>query len=399
MNVALIALSTAASSVIPPLTLAYIAGVLEQRRHIVRIYDLALTPDVPLSTAFRPLRAFRPQAIVVASEQLLFIEQALEILHDQHMSVLPLRLKRDSLAVSSSCAYVLTWLGCRRGSENDIAVNETLYEPPDRSPIDLDKLPFPARHLLSLEAYNLRAVGGELQTTLLVGASEGEEVVLRTPAQIVAELRSVSRECGIRHYLFPGIPLTTDRAWLQELLTRLDDAQLGISWEATVNAESLDKSLLMQMAQAGCEKLCFSLTATRVFESATARERLKQIVTQAHQYGIYARADLNLEPPYEAIPYLVDVAATFGLDDVSFNVCNPFAQDQSVSDRTDDNLRLEFLARQRYDVGRSRQRMIERYGPALGALIWKFSNWWLLGRVAVRKIAGLEEREDLARSV
>jgi hypothetical protein len=398
VNVALIALSTAASSVIPPLTLAYIAGVLEQRRHIVRIYDLALTPDVPLSTAFRPLRAFRPQAVVVAGEQLPFIEQALEILHDQHTSVLPLRLKRDSLAVNSICAYVLTWLD-RRGPENDIAVNETLCAAPNRLPIDLDKLPFPARHLLSLEAYNLRAVGGELQTTLLVGAAEGEEMVLRMPSQIVAELRSVSRECGIRHYLFPGIPLTTDRTWLQELLTRLDDAQLGISWEATVNAESLDEALLMQMAQAGCEKLCFSLTATRVFESATARERLKQIVTLAHQYGIYARADLNLEPPYEAIPYLVDVAATFGLDDVSFNVCNPLVQDPSVNDRTDDDLRLEFLARQRYDVGRSRQRMIERYGPALGALIWKFSNWWLLGKVAVRKIAGLEEREDLARSV
>ncbi len=353
---ALIALPCKGQPLYPPLTLAYVATVLEQRRHIVRIYDLGLEPQIGLEAAFLPLRSFRPQVVVVSGDMPEVIGPAVEALHeDKHTQVLPVPMSRSGLDASPVCWEVMQWLD-KQGSEASGA-----------SPLDLDQLPLPARHLLPLESYNLRAVGGELQTTLLVGALEADgRFALRSPTRIVSELRSVSAEFGLRHYLIADVPVTLDRAWLVELLTRLCDAGLGIGWEASAQPEHLDGELVAHMARAGCEGLCFQLDAVSVFESTAAREALRRAVTHARQHSIFLRANLKLEPPYESIPHLVDVAATFGLDDVRFDVAR--AEAASVGA---DETQLREMARQIYDQGRDRQRLINRFGPALGSLIWK----------------------------
>jgi hypothetical protein len=233
--------------------------------------------------------------------------------------------------------------------------------------LSLDRLPLPARHLLPLERYNLRAVSGALQTTLIVGAIEHDgRFTLRQPAAIVAELRRISHEFGLRHYRIPEPALTIDRTWLNEFLAQLIDAQLGIGWEASVQAEALDVELLRQMARAGCESLCFQLDSSSLFDAfGMLRPQLRQVVTAAHRYGIFAHARLNLEPPYEAIPHLVDVAATFGLDAVRFEVSRtrPLDGEPTAS-------QLQRMASQIYDRRRDRQRFEQQFGPLIGALLW-----------------------------
>ncbi|GAB4433772.1 MAG: hypothetical protein OHK0015_22890 [Chloroflexi bacterium OHK40] len=364
MNIALIALPTTGKPVLPPLTLAYVATLLEQRRHIVRIYDLALEPEVPITTALQPLRSFRPQVVVISGEVPEQISAAVEALHDdEHSTVLPVQMSRSGLDANHVCAGVLQWL-----ERHVPSTPAPASSPAPSGPLDVDQLPLPARHLLSLERYGLRAVGGELQTTLLIGAIESGDgrVALRSPTQLVAELRSVSHEFGLRHYLITDVPVTLDRAWLVELLTRLCDANLGVGWEATADPEILDGPLVAHMARAGCEAVRFQLDATRVFESTAARDQLRQAVDHLRRHGIFIRATVKLVPPYESIPYLVDVAATFGLDDVRFDV----AKTEAASVGADES-QLREMARQIYDQGRDRQRFINRFGPALGNLIWK----------------------------
>lgn len=357
MNMALIALPCQGQPVHPPLTLAYVATLLEQRRHIVRIYDLGLEPQLGLEAALQPLRSFRPQVVVVSGDLPEVLSPAVKTLHsDRFTRVLPVPMSRSGLDASPVCSEVLHWLDSERGIVAGGA-----------SQLDLDQLPLPARHLLSLESYNLRAVGGELQTTLLVGALEPDgRFALRSPTRIVAELRSVSAEFGLRHYLIADVPVTLDRAWLVELLTRLCDAGLGIGWEASAQPEQLDAELVAHMARAGCEGLCFQLDAITVFESTAAREALRRAVAAARQHNIFLRANLKLEPPYESIPHLVDVAATFGLDDVRFDVVRSEAASVGA-----DEIQLREMARQIYDQGRDRQRLVSRFGSALGSLIWK----------------------------
>ncbi|MCX7789000.1 MAG: hypothetical protein N2378_00025 [Chloroflexaceae bacterium] len=359
MNMALIALPSIGKKAVPPLTLAYLATLLEQRRHIVRIYDLALEPGASLAEVLPLLRSFRPQVVVVAGESADLLVAVAEVLRaDASATVVSAVMSRSGLDASRVCPGVLRRILAQTRSEPGTT----------GAPLGLDQLPFPARHLLSLERYPLRAVGGELQTTLLIGAggAEGEPTVFRAPLQIVAELRSVAQEFGIRHFLIPNVPITEDREWLQEWLARLAEADLGISWEAIAQPRRLDGDLVALMARAGCEALRFQIDAAQVFESTAAREQVRQAVAQARQHGIFSRGDVTLVPPYESIPYLVDVAATFGLDDVRFDV----AQEEAVSAGFDE-VELRELARQIYNQGRDRQRFINRFGPALGNLIWR----------------------------
>ncbi len=359
MNVALIALPCLGKLPAPPLTLAYIAALLEQRRRIVRIYDLALDPDATLSTAFQPLRSFRPQVLVVAGEEPEMLSAAVHALNqDRHHHVLPVQMGRSSLDANTICTGAIQWIDQQRDDES-----HEQAEVPDaiRS---IDDLPFPARHLLSLESYDLRAVGGELQTIILVAGADisgNGEIALRSPTQIVAELRSVSHEFGLRHYLFPDVSITADRAWLVELLTRLCDAQLNIGWEASADADQIDESISAHMARAGCEAITLHMHAASVFESAEMRARVRQAVTTARDRGVFVRAHVRLEPPYESVPHLVDVAATFNLDDVRFDVVG-------------DSSQVKDLALQMYDAGRNRERFISRFGQALGTLIWRLKG-------------------------
>lgn len=359
MNIALIALPCLGKLLAPPLTLAYVATLLEQRRHIVRIYDLALDPGAPLSTAFQPLRSFRPQMLVVAGDEPEMLSAAVHALHeDHHHHVLPVQMSRNGLDATRICAGTIQWID----RQHD---NEKVEPPAEPDAIyTVDDMPFPARHLLSLESYELRAAGGELQTMVLIAGTDmsgNGAITLRSPTQIVAELRSVSREFGLRHYLFPDVSITGDRAWLVDLLTHLCEAHLNIGWEANADADQLDTSLSAHMAQAGCEAITLHLRASSVFESASVRNRVRQAVTTARDQGVFVRAHVRLEPPYESVSHLVDVAATFNLDDVRFDVVG-------------DGVQVRELALQIYDAGRDRQRFINRFGPALGTLIWRLSG-------------------------
>src|SRR5262249_22185797 len=68
VKIAFVALPHAEDPIVmPPLPVGYIAALLEQQRHIVRIYDLALHDSAATADSLAPLRAFRPHITVVAS--------------------------------------------------------------------------------------------------------------------------------------------------------------------------------------------------------------------------------------------------------------------------------------------------------------------------------------------
>lgn len=375
MNTALIALPATERLIDPPLSLAYLATLLEQRHHIVRIYDLGLEPQINLEQLLQPLRSFRPGLVIVAGDQPDLLESALSVLpRDTIPRVLPVSMQRSGQDTLHLCSGVLQWLDQQR--------NDT-----ETTQLSLDRLPLPARHLLPLEQYNLRAVSGALQTTLIVGAIEHDgRFVLRQPAQIVAELRRISHEFGLRHYRIPEPAITIDRVWLSEFLAQLVVAQLAIGWEATVRAEALDAELLRQMAQAGCESLCFQLDSSNLFDPSGTRTQLYQAITLARRYGIFAHARLKLEPPYAAIPHLVDVAATFGLDAVRFEVVRTRGLDDEPS-----VAQLQRMACQIYDQRRDRQRLLQQFGPLMGTLFWSIP--------ILRRLSPCDTPDDALRQV
>ena len=394
MKIAFVALPQPENSIItPPLPLIYMAALLEQQRHIVRIYDLALRGDTPMDSALSPLQAFRPHIIVVASADAEAAATAIAVLARCDAPILRLGVAPRQSSPRQAVAEAL-W-----------QINERPNGPDERTVIfsallaleeDLDSLPFPARHLIPLEQYPLYTPTGELQTTVLVGQQSGANTIIpRRPALIAAELRSITREHGIRHFLFPEPPLTHDLAWLSDLLYHLSTSDLGIGWEGSVRHEALTPDLLRMCRQSGCEVLCFEFDAQEVLESQHARAALSAVVEHAHDLEISVRANIQLQPPYGAIPALVDMSATFGLDEVRFSVQQHTPANQHAPA---DGLALEEvaeMARSRYRSSRSRQFFIERFGPQLGPMLWRVGRAGLLGRTWQRYADGAEDANGM----
>ena len=348
MKIALIALPSKQQNQLPPLTLAYIAAILEQRRAIVRLYDRALDSAGSWNDIRRRLQTFQPQRMIIAGDDNRIIEQAVTHFHQTYPDILPLLVQRNGSEAPTIINNVMAWLDG----------TDTTTE------LSADALPYPARHLLSLERYALRAPGGEVQTPVVIGWSRHGKWVMRSPHAIGKEIQAVMAEFGIRNILFYEPELTIDQSWLNELLDYFIKANLNVRWQATVTLEHLREETLTRLAQAGCEALTFSIAASSMFDSAQSRQQVRKLINSASELSIYTHATVLLEPPYEAIARLIDVAATFGLNDVSFELM----QTLRVGD---DEQQIQRFARQRYQQGRSRQRLIDRFGPALGGLLWQ----------------------------
>jgi hypothetical protein len=399
VKIAFIALPNPNDPIItPPLPVGYLAALLEQQRHLVRVYDLALHDTIALAEALVPLRTFRPHVAVVAATNPEVIAAVERALAGCNALVLPLGMNLRVATPGQAVAQALWQVDQPTPLEDERTV---IFEALLNLDTDLDALPFPARHLLPLEQYPLFTPMGDLQTTILTGQQfDIDSIVPRAPAQIVAELRSVAREYGIRHFIFAGPLLSADMVWLQDLLYHLATSDLGISWEGSTRYDSLNTDLLRMFRRAGCEVLCLPLDAIEVLGSKAARAGLMDVINQAHHLGIAVRAQIRLNPSYAAMPSLIDIAATFRLDDVRFSVPQTEAQEQRLADDAVGLENVTEMVQSRYRSSLSRQFFIERFGPRMGPMLWRVGRAGLLGRTWQRYADGAEEpSRSLARSV
>jgi hypothetical protein len=390
VKIAFVALPNDSDSYItPPLPIGYLAALLEQQRHIVRIYDLALHDPCALAEALAPLRAFRPHIVVIAATAPADVAPIEAALAGIPASIMMLGLNMRSATPGHAVAQAL-WSIDRPPDTSDeqSVIFEALLGLDD----DLDALPFPARHLLPLEQYPLFTPVGDLQTSILIGQQFGpDSFVPRNPALIVAEMRSVAREYGIRHFVFTGPPLSADLAWQRDVLRQLVLADLGVSWEGSVEYDRITPELLRMYRRAGCEVLCFPLDGTAVLGAKDARATLAQVVELVHEHAIAVRAQIDLNSAQAAMPVLVDLAATVGLDDVRFSVppAPPGVQRDANTSVPLEN--ITEMVQSRYRSSLSRQFFIERFGPHMGPMLWRVGRAGLLGRTWQRRAAGGDE--------
>lgn len=379
MKIALVALPPLDESrTTPPLPLCYLAAFFEQQRHIVRVYDLALHINDSQLSQLEAIRTFRPQITIVAADDAADAAVLAERLKTTGQ-VLPLTLGvRDHLP---------PWLASRALAE----LNRLL--PSAASDVkhliacgllaldeSLDNLPFPARHLLPLEQYPLVTPEDELRTPVLIGrVSQDGTRVFRQPALLGAELRSIVQEHGVRHVILDGLTLTDDHDWLYAFLSQIYRMHLGVRWEGRVSHTHLTPNLIEAMHRSGCEALTFEFAALAVLDTKRERDALSEAVRQARELGMRVNGYIALDPQYPSIPAVVDLSATFALDEVRFFV----AKDPEAlidSEESEEIAALIARARAHYQISRNRQYFIDRFGTHLGTMIWYVRRTGLLGK-------------------
>ena len=192
-----------------------------------------------------------------------------------------------------------------RGERGELHLN-----PPERPP-DPDHLPFPLRDRLvgagaphaSLFQGVLTARGCPFDCSYCAAPTlSGRRVRFRSVDHVMAELRALVEDHGIRELFFHDSVFTLDRRRTLALTERL--APLGLRFTCQTRVDRVDPEICAALARAGCQQIMLGIesgaeeTLARVGKP-TPRKPIQRAVRQVRAAGIRAAAFFMIGFPWE----------------------------------------------------------------------------------------------------
>lgn len=280
--------------VLPPLGLAYIAAVLEKHGHEVAIIDcpaLQLTseelikdvvrknPNIIGISAMTPTFHRAQRAAKMIKEA---CPEATIVLGGPHASLFPRQTLAENPDIDVVCVGEgeYTLLEVTRALERGDSLHGTegvafrsdsqiIQNPPRPFIEDLDNLPFPARHLLPMDKYRplpnqykrlpvvhmICSRGCPFGCTYCSNAIFGRKNRIRSPENVVAEIKHINSKYGAREVQFWDDTFTLRKSWVRKLCNLLIEETPNITWTCETRVDVVDKGLIEIMSKAGCWKI------------------------------------------------------------------------------------------------------------------------------------------------
>ena len=275
----------------PSLALAFLAGELERHNVEVRVLDFVVFP-YSVETLHYELQHFKPHVTGITAVTMTF-EHAADIL-DQTKRVLPQtttvcggpHITYDAEnALKKHPAIDIAVLGEGEGTlveivraiESDRALDTVaglVFRNGDRAirtacrkPMDINRLPLPARHLMPLGRY--RTLGLPLTLTTSRGCPYkcsfcvgrkmgGESVRYRSPDLVADELEQIV-SVGFHQVNIADDLFTANHRHCRKICNEILRRELPIRWTAFARGDTVSETLLKQMKAAGCQAISFGV--------------------------------------------------------------------------------------------------------------------------------------------
>lgn len=190
---------------------------------------------------------------------------------------------------------------------------------------DLDELPFPARHLLNLEAYKrlphelikspsydmIVSRGCPYQCAFcLMNIVGGRVRRKRSPEKTVEEMKTLKQQ-GARQIHFQDLTFTFDRDWTVKFCELLIKENLGLIWTCQTRVDKVDWELLNLMKQAGCRSILYGIetlsqNSLDMIHKNTNVEDMKKAILLTKKAGIEARCSMMIGLPGEKKEIVID---------------------------------------------------------------------------------------------
>jgi radical SAM superfamily enzyme YgiQ (UPF0313 family) len=180
--------------------------------------------------------------------------------------------------------------------------------------VDVNKLPFPARHLVNLKAYT-RKVAGVPATSLITSrgcpyscafcdkAVHGNGVRFRSISSVLEEIAQIIEDYDIRGLKFDDDTFTINRKRLYLLLDRLQD--FNIQFRCQGNARTDTYEDFVKLYKAGCRLIILGIESgsqqvlDRINKQVTVEQNRRAIIN-AKKAGLIVRANLMIGNPGES---------------------------------------------------------------------------------------------------
>jgi radical SAM superfamily enzyme YgiQ (UPF0313 family) len=326
---------------LPPLGLACVGGALRAAGHEVRIVDAAVLPRrenglAALLTGWRPQvvgisasTAVLAPALAVATTVKEHDPDVVTLLGGVHATLNPAEVVREGavdVAVHGegerTAVELLAALARREPLDRIPGIAYRDGEKPRvnvmRAPVaDLDELPFPAYDLLPMGSYSTPFSTPGMVTSMVTSRGcpypctfcdafvvHGRKYRAQSAERVVAEIRLLVREHGVREVLFKDSEFTLDRGRVERFCDLMIAGGLRVSWTCSARVDRVDGSLLRRMASAGCRVVQFGVESADpvvigALKKGITAEKVLEAFRSARAAGIETVANLMVGAPGE----------------------------------------------------------------------------------------------------
>jgi len=220
-----------------------------------------------------------------------------------------------------------------------------VFTPPRLSLVDVDTLPFPARHLLNPKRYaslptdvrylpkftQLATRGCPFRCTFCDHAAEGRKYRSPSPGYLVDEMEHLVKDFGAREVAFVGTTFTARRSDAEEFCHRLMERNLGLVWTCSTRVDVVTEDLLRLLKRAGCWSIRFGVESgnqdiLNLIKKGITKEQVRRAVELCDRVGIHTKAFFMLAHPKETretIQETIDFACSLPLTDVTVQINTP----------------------------------------------------------------------------
>jgi len=303
--------------VYPPLGLLYIAAVLEKNGHEVSVFDMRKNENtiknIP-SADFYCFSATTPQIEneIKVSKNV----DGITIIGGAHASWLPESVKNhfDVVVIGEGEDVILDIVN------NGVRgiVNSNLVKKNDK---DVDKIPFPARHLMNDEAivsknlwdgYIFRKDDSPIATTIITSrgcpwrcafcANLPQPVRFRSVENVIKEIKEIIDKYNCRHFRFLDDNFINNKPRFRKMAEQLKN--LDIQYRCSTRSDLLDSEICRLLVSSGCKEIGFGVESgdNNVLKLIDKRETIevhKRAIKLAKSFGLRAKAFLMTGLPGE----------------------------------------------------------------------------------------------------
>ncbi len=332
---------------LPPLGLGYIAAVLENANHQVKIFDAPIVgwnvnktideikenkPDILGITATTHSR-FNAIKIIKGTHDL----KCLKVLGGVHFSQTDknaLDLIPADIVVRGEGEYTMLEIAEGKNLKDIKGItyrqNQIIIRNPDRPFLELKELPFPARNLLPINDYKYRIEGISENKCHGILTSRGcpyqcvfcaskafwnQRFRKRDPVNVVDEIEMMVDEYNIKGFDFLDDTFTIDAQHVTEVCHEIITRKLNIFWYARIRVNTVDSSILKLMKKSGCVAVSFGVESgspriLKIIKKNIDLENVIKLCDLCSNLGLHIKVFFMFNHPGETIE---DIKKTLGL--------------------------------------------------------------------------------------
>ena len=323
---------------VPPLGLAYLAGILRREGVEVRILDLLMARYSPRLLR-RELDEFRPHVVGATCSTVNFkaASRILRLCKEHDPGLVTLIGGPHASFVAADLIREAPWIDAVVIGEGDHTIVELVEALSQRGDLagvagiafrrngapvvttprplikDLDSLPLPARDLLPISKYRALKVPCTVITSrgcpfgcIFCSAPRmfGRGVRYRSPKLVIDEIEMINRELGFQEINIVDDTFTVKEPHVQAICQGIRDRGLNITWSVYSRVDTINPRVLNTMREAGCDWVCFGLESgsQRILDTIKKRittAKSREAIKMATESGLHVLASFILGLPGE----------------------------------------------------------------------------------------------------